>query len=271
MHSFAALHKETTPFVIPNAWDAASARLFEQAGFRAVATSSAGVAYSLGYADEGRVDVDETIAAFARMARAIEVPLSADIEDGWMQDRDALLGVVARVRDAGAVGINVEDWDAAKHSLRSLDEARDRVAAIKKRFGDNLFVNARTDVFLQNVGEPQARLDMTLERVRAFAEAGADGIFVPGVADATTIARIAQAGRLPLNVLAAPTTPLLFELAQLGVRRLSVGSWPMRRVMGLIRTIARQLHGGSFEFVRDAEIVPYAEANELFARPAIRP
>ncbi|HYZ16811.1 MAG TPA: isocitrate lyase/phosphoenolpyruvate mutase family protein [Candidatus Acidoferrum sp.] len=265
--TFKALHRRGDPLVLPNAWDAVSARLFEMAGFPAVATTSAGVAYALGYADGEQVDVDEMIAAIRRIVRSVRVFVTADVEAGYGGSIDDLLAIMERVRATGVVGVNVEDWDVRTGAPFPLDTARARIAAIKDRFGDALFLNARTDLYLQEVGDPATRFDAVVERLRAFVDAGADGVFVPGVSDGATIARLAGAVDAPLNILAGTATPAVAELAALRVGRVSVGSWPIRRVMGEVRAIAAELaEKGTFEFTRDAHTIPYAEMNALFSR-----
>jgi 2-methylisocitrate lyase-like PEP mutase family enzyme len=265
--TFKDLHRSGDPLVLPNAWDAVSARLFEMAGFPAVGTTSAGVAYALGYADGEQVDVDEMIAAIRRIVRSIRVFVTADVEAGYGGSIDDLLAVVDRVHATGVAGVNVEDWDVRSNAPFPLETARARIAAIKERFGDTLFLNARTDLYLQEVGDAATRFDAVVERLRAFVAAGAHGVFVPGVADAETIGRLAAAVDAPLNILAGTATPPVAELAGLGVGRVSVGSWPIRRVMGEVRAIAAELaETGTFEFTRDPRTIPYAEMNALFSR-----
>jgi 2-methylisocitrate lyase-like PEP mutase family enzyme len=262
--AFRALHAGPAILVLPNAWDVASARIYEDAGFPAVATSSAGLANALGFRDGNELDVDLHLATLERIVRALDVPLSADVESGYAADASGLAAFVTRLAATGVAGYNLEDT-VAERDIYPLDEARARVAAARAAAPD-LFLNARTDVYLAGIGPESARFDATVERLRAFADAGADGVFVPGVSDAETIARIAAATPLPLNVLAGPNTPDAPALQQLGVRRVSVGSWPMRRTLGVLREIARELReAGTFSFTREA-IVTYAEANALVGR-----
>jgi 2-methylisocitrate lyase-like PEP mutase family enzyme len=148
-----------------------------------------------------------------------------------------------------------------------LHVAQGRIAALKARFGESLFVNARTDIYLHQVGEPGGRFDSVVERLRAFVEADADGVFVPGVHDAETIGRLASAVRKPLNILAGAATPPVAELARLGVARVSVGSAPMRRAMAMTREIANELRdAGTFGFARPQETISHAEMQTLFER-----
>ncbi len=268
VRSFAQLHERGNPLVLPNAWDAASARIFEAEGFSALATSSAAMAYALGYPDGERMNLDEMIAAIGRITRTVRISVTADAEAGYGDECGALVAVMERIVHAGAVGVNVEDWDVRGGAPFPLDVAHDRIAAIKTHLGDSLFVNARTDLYLQDVGDPATRFAATVERLRAFVAAGADGVFVPGVTDAATIAALVDAvAPTPLNVLGGPATPPVSEMRALGVGRVSVGAGPMRRVLGETRAIARELREhGTFTFMRDERAIPYAELNALFDR-----
>jgi len=267
MQVFKELHDKTNPLLLPNVWDAGSARVIESCGFKAIATSSAGLAWSLGYADGEQLPFEQLFAAIGRIARVLSVPLSADIESGYSHSTDQLLENVKAVVGAGAVGINLEDYDLKSGSLFPIETARERVARIKERFGDSLFVNARTDMYLHEIGCPEERLDATIDRLRAFREAGADGIFVPAVTDAPTIAALAAATDAPLNVLAGATTPPVDSLRELGVARISLGGSLTRIIMGETRAIGQQLlRTGEFSFVANPRAISYAEANDLFNR-----
>lgn len=263
--AFRALHRRGNPLVLANVWDAASARIVEEAGAPAIATSSAGMAWSLGCADGEVADLDEMLDAVRRVVRAVRVPVSADMEAGYARGIDELAGVMARLRETGAAGVNLEDWDVHARAPFPVDIARARVAAVKERCGDALFVNARTDLYLHDVGDEAERFEATVTRLRAFLAAGADGVFVPGVDDARTIGRLAAAVDAPLNVLAGPESPSVAEMAALGVARISTGSGPARRVLGEMRAIARELaEHGTFEFAGHPHAMRYAEINALF-------
>lgn len=262
--AFRALHAGPAILVIPNAWDVASARIFEEAGFPSVATSSAGLANALGFRDGNELDVELHLATLERIVRALDVPLSADVESGYASDAGGVAAFVRRLAATGVAGYNLEDTVAERDPF-PLDVARERVRAARAA-APELFLNTRTDIYLGGFGPESSRFEATVERLRAFAEAGADGVFVPGVSDGETIARLAAATPLPLNVLAGPATPDAAGLQALGVRRVSVGSWPMRRTLGVLREIAAELHdAGTFSFTR-APLVGYAEANALVAR-----
>lgn len=267
---FLELHRGPAILVLPNAWDSASARLFEEEGFSAIATTSAGVAHALGFPDGERVPFPEMVAAVERIVRAVRVPVTADIESGFGQTAKAVGENVRLTLEAGAVGVNLEDGTGDKASpLAPISLHSDRVRAARDAgttAGIGLVVNARTDVYLDAVGEPAARFDEAVRRANAYRKAGADCLFVPGVADAETIERLVAAIDGPLNVLATAASPPLPELQRLGVARVSLGSAPMRASLGLLRRIARELHGtGTYGTLTEGALT-YPEANRLFTR-----
>ena len=261
-----ALHQAPPVFVIPNAWDAASARIFEAEGFPAIGTTSAGVAAALGYPDGGVVPSREMIEAVARIARAVKVPVSADIEHAYGATPDAVAEVVLRVIAAGAVGINVEDIVPGAPDLEPLALQVDKLKAIIKaatKAGVRVVVNARTDVFLREIGAPETRLGVAIERGKAFLAAGADCVFVPGVTDRDTIGALARGIGGPINVLATQGTPPVAELEQLGVARVSVGSGPMRAALALVRDVARELKSQGTYTSFTGHTMPFRDVNEL--------
>ena len=255
--------------VLPNAWDASSARIFEQAGFPALGTTSAGVALSLGYMDGQRASRDEMLEAVRRIAAAVEIPVTADMEAGFGDSIEEIVETMKGVIAAGAVGINIEDRPPGTGVL--IEEARqaETIRAIREaasEAGVPLVINARTDVYLASVGEPESRFEHPVRRANAYRGAGADGLFVPGVSDADTIQKLAQAIRGPINILAGPGVPSAPELQKLGVARVSSGSGPMRATMALTRRIAQELkERGTFATFTE-HAIPYAEANRLFEK-----
>jgi 2-methylisocitrate lyase-like PEP mutase family enzyme len=267
IHAFRTLHTTGSPLVLPNVWDVASARLVARAGAAAIATTSAGVAWSLGAADGDRLDRDRAIDLVGRIVAAVDLPVTADIESGYAADAAGVAETVARVLAAGAAGINLEDGtsDPAR-PLRPVAEQVTRIAAARRaadRAGVPLFVNARTDVHLRAVGEPAGRLAETARRAETYLTAGADGIFVPGVADPDTISALVGAvGPAPLNVLVGPGSPAVAELAALGVARISAGSSIAQAAYAVVRNAAAELLGiGRYGPLTDA--VDYGELNAL--------
>jgi 2-methylisocitrate lyase-like PEP mutase family enzyme len=261
-----ALHHGPPILVLPNAWDAVSARLFEAEGFPAVATTSAGVAATLGYPDGGVVPANEMVEAIGRIVRSVKVPVTADIEHAYGETPNAVVDVVLRVVATGAAGINVEDYVPGAEGLEALDVQVDKIAAIVKATrtaGVPVVVNARTDGFLRAVGEPQTRLASAIERGKAFLAAGADCVFVPGVSDRDTIAALVAGIGGPLNVLAVNGTPSIAELEKMGVARVSVGSGPMRASLAVVRDIARELKTSGTYTAFTGRAIPYDEVNDL--------
>lgn len=254
---FRQLHAGPKILVLPNAWDVASARIFEDAGFPAIATTSAGVANSLGFPDGQHVSREEMLDVIDRIVRAVSVPVTADVESGY---GDAA-GTAQALADIGAAGMNLED--SVTTDARSLVDLDTQVKTLKTvRAKTDLVINARTDVFLMSIGDPATRLDRAIERLQVYAAAGADCVFVPGVRDAETIRALTALGRV--NVLAVAGTPPISELERLGVARVSVGSGVMRASMGLTQRIAKELRDqGTYSSMTDGAM-PYPEANRLF-------
>jgi 2-methylisocitrate lyase-like PEP mutase family enzyme len=267
---FLALHKGPKILLLPNAWDVASARIFEEAGFPAIATTSAGVANSLGYPDGQHIRPDEMLEVVRRIAEAVSVPVTADMEAGYGQTPDEVAATAGGVLEAGAVGMNLEDTiEERPDSLADLNLQKERIRAIlelARSAGIPLVLNARSDVILAGVGEPATRAQRTIERLEAYREAGAQSLFAPGVKDKETIARLVRGVRGPLNILATAGTPPIAELEKIGVARVSLGSGPMRATMGLVARIARQLREeGTYSLFTDGAMT-YTEANRLFEK-----
>jgi 2-methylisocitrate lyase-like PEP mutase family enzyme len=265
--AFRAMHDRSRILVLPNAWDAMSARVIEDAGARAIATTSAGVAFSVGYPDGEAIPRDEMIAAIARIARVVTIPVSADIESGFAHDVREVGETVRRVIDAGAVGINLEDQvHDGTHSLYDLDVAVDRVRAAREAAdsaGVPIVINARTDVYLLGIGEPDTRFDHAIRRANAYRKAGADCLFLPAVSHRADIERIVPALDGPLNLLSFPGIPTIPELERLGVARVSVGTrLTLGAMSALKKTVAELLSTGTYESMLEATTT-YADANRL--------
>jgi 2-methylisocitrate lyase-like PEP mutase family enzyme len=211
--------------ILPNAWDAGSATVIERAGAQAIATTSGGIAWSLGRSDGQHLTRAVMIKRVREIVAAVSVPVTADIEGGYGPRPEDVALTVTQVIAAGAVGVNIEDSRAPGGPLFDPADQAARIRAVRAAAAAaGLFINARTDVFLAAVGAPQDRLDDVLARATAYAEAGADGLFVPGLVDLPTIAKLTAASPLPVNVMAGPGAPPVAELAAAGVRRVSVGT-----------------------------------------------
>jgi 2-methylisocitrate lyase-like PEP mutase family enzyme len=267
---FLALHEGRKTLLLPNAWDVASARIFEEAGFPAVGTSSAGVAFALGYPDGQKISRGEMLAVVHRIAEAVRIPVTADMEAGYGVKPEEIAETAREVLAAGAVGMNLED---AIHdrpgALADMSLQKEKIRAVVEtsaHAGVSLVLNARTDVFLAGIGAPETRLARTIERLNAYRDAGAQCLFAPGVKDKETITQLVKGVRGPLNILPTAGTPPVADLEKLGVARVSVGSGAMRATLGLIARIARQLREeGSFSLMTD-DAMTYADANRLFTR-----
>lgn len=240
---FRSLHTGTRPLVLVNAWDAASARIIEAASAPAIATTSAGVAWGLGSPDGDAVARDLAVALVGRIVDTVSVPVSADIESGYGVTPEDVAVTVRAVLAAGAVGINIED---ARHDgagpLRDIDDQCARIAAVRAAADDAgvpLYVNARTDTYLAGAGG----VDETVARASAYVAAGADGVFVPGVVDPDTIAKLVRAVAAPLNILAGPGAPPIPDLAKLGVARISLGSSVAEAAYAVVRRAATEVLG----------------------------
>lgn len=257
---FQALHDPAAPLALANVWDVASARVVAAAGASAIATTSAGVSWGLGSADGNRVDRDLLLAQLARIVAAVDLPVTADIESGFGDTPGKVATTVARVLETGAVGINIEDAHPAPASpdqpLRPIAEQATRLAAARSAANHAripLYINARIDVFLRRAGAESERLAETLDRARAYLDAGASGIFVLGVRDPETIAALTAGIDAPVNVGGAPGALSVAELGKLGVARVSMGSAVAQAAYALVDLAARELlEAGTYESVREA-------------------
>jgi 2-methylisocitrate lyase-like PEP mutase family enzyme len=264
------LHSGPKMLVLPNAWDVASARILEDLGFPAIATTSAGIAATLGYPDGQKISRDEMLGVVARIAKAVHLPVTADVEAGYGVTVNDMTQTVKAVVVAGAVGINLEDV-TGRHESSQVDLALqlEKIRAIRKAtesLGVPLVLNARTDIYLMPIGPVETRFNRTVERLRAYREAGADCLFVPGLKDAETIAKLVRAVNGPLNILLAADAPTLRELEKMGVARASAGSGVMRATLGLTRRIAKEMmEAGTYTAMLDGAI-PFAEMSEMLAR-----
>lgn len=264
---FLELHHGPRMLVLPNAWDVASARIFEDAGFSAIGTTSAGIANSFGYPDGQKIPREEMLAAVRRIAEAVDVPVTADVEAGFGSTPEEVAGTAQAVIAAGAVGMNLEDGVEGNHdSLADVNLQKEIIRAVMEVVegaGMPFVLNARTDVFLNGIGPAETRLARTIERLNLYHAAGAASLFAPGVKDAETIAQLVRGVAGPLNILATVGSPPVEELQRLGVARVSVGSGPMRAALGFLGRMARQLREEGVFTLMTEGAVPYADANRL--------
>jgi len=271
--AFHQLHAAAEPLVLPNAWDVASARVIEQAGAPAIATSSAAMAWSLGYPDGEQMSLEDLLSACRRIADAVSVPLTVDIERGYGRDAEATGGLVGALLQLGVVGINIEDGkDPNTGQLADARLLAERIACIRAvadHHGVPLFINARTDTYLTAELAGEARFEETRQRALRYIEAGANGLFVPGLADAQEISRLAELLPVPLNIYVGyPGAPDAATLRGLGVRRISLGCGTMQAVLAHLARIAQEaLNEGRFDTMSE-HMLSVGEANGLFAPPA---
>ncbi|MFG2043125.1 isocitrate lyase/phosphoenolpyruvate mutase family protein [Dactylosporangium sp. NPDC048998] len=263
---FRALHSDTQPLVLVNAWDAASARVIAAAGAPAIATTSAGVAWTLGAPDGDALSRAAALEHLARIVHAVpaDLPVTADIESGFGATPADVAVTIRGVLEAGAVGINLEDTERGETAgLRAVEDQQARIAAARGAADDagvELYINARVDTYFR--GAPEE----TIARAEAYLAAGATGIFVPGVADPEAIAALAKAIPAPLNVLAGPGSPPVAEFAALGVARVSLGSSVAEAAYALARRAAREAYStGTYGALTDS--YDFGELNTLMSGP----
>jgi 2-methylisocitrate lyase-like PEP mutase family enzyme len=261
---FRELHHGPKILVLPNAWDVASARILENAGVAAIATTSAGVAFTLGYPDGQKISREEMLEVVARIAAKVKIPVTADVEAGYgNRPEDAALTAKA-VIEAGAVGLNLEDRSDDRR-LVDLSLQLEKIAAVRetsRKMGVPLVLNARTDVYLLEAGNPESRFDETVKRLIAFREAGADCLFAPGIRDLAVISRLVRELKHTVNILAGPGSPSIPELQRAGVARVSLGSSTMRATLGLLQRIAQELQTtGTYNSLEGAP--SHIEVNKL--------
>jgi 2-methylisocitrate lyase-like PEP mutase family enzyme len=264
--AFLAMHSGGGALLLPNIWDVASARIIEEAGFPALATTSAGVAFAQGYPDGQKIPSDVMIAAVAQIARSVSLPVTADVEAGYGTKPEDVARTARAVITAGAVGMNFEDAPGhARQPLVDLTLQVEKIRAIREAADQAsvpLVLNARTDVYLLQVGQAAKRYDETVRRLSAYHDAGADCVFAPGLRDAATIGRLVADLQCPVNILAGPGSSSVAELTALGVKRISLGSGPMRAALGLLRRLAKELKtAGTYTAMEGAP--SHAEMNEL--------
>jgi 2-methylisocitrate lyase-like PEP mutase family enzyme len=260
---FISLHKQAKPLILPNAWDAASARIIEDLGAPAIATTSAGVAWALGYPDGYKMNAKLNAQVAQHITRIVKVPLSVDFENGYSDDPAVVAENIKLLLDAGVAGINIEDGHDSPELLAAKIEAIRRVAT---KYGSKLYINARTDVYLASLVPDAQRATETIKREKLYAAAGASGLFVPVITNGEEISQIADNTSLPLNVMAMPGLPKADRLADLGVKRLSAGTGVSQIVWQTAARVAKAFltSGDSAVFSEDA--MPIGKLQGLFSK-----
>jgi 2-methylisocitrate lyase-like PEP mutase family enzyme len=257
-----ALHSEGV-LVLPNAWDPASAVLIAAAGAPAVATTSAGVAWAHGRRDGQHLTRSEAVRAIAEITAVVDVPVTADIEGGY----DDLAATVREVAAAGAAGINLED-SKPDGTLFSASEQAERIAVARSAAVEagvpDLVINARTDVYLFGIGRPDGRFDDVVVRASAYAPAGADCLFVPGLLDLGELKALVDAVGLPVNAMLLPGGPSVAELAAAGVRRVSAGSLVAQAAYSATQRLAAELLTDG-TYTAAEEVLGFGEVNDAFS------
>jgi 2-methylisocitrate lyase-like PEP mutase family enzyme len=266
---FRKLHHGPRMLVLPNAWDVVSARIIEECGYPAIATSSAAVAFSRGYPDGQIISRDEMLDVVGRIARAVRVPVTADLEAGYGTTPKDMADTTKAAIEAGAIGMNLEDSGDDQSSLVDLARQVEKIRAIRetaKSLGVSFVLNARSDVYLSSIGPEATRFERTVERLRAYREAGADCLFAPGVHDKEIISKLVKAVAAPLNILITPQCPTLTELEKIGVARVSAGSTVMRAALRVVERIGKEmLKSRSCEMLFDRAI-PWADLSAMMSR-----
>ena len=263
---FRALHRAPPTLLLPNAWDLMSARIFADAGYPAIATTSGGVAWALGFADGEKTPWADVVTATARIAASVSVPVTADIEAGYGETPEQVAHHVVEIAQAGSAGVNLED--GAGGGLRTIEDAVARIAAARRAIteaGIDLVINARTDVYLHGTGDAAAKLEEATERGKAYLAAGADCIYVFALTDLATITAITRSLAAPVNIVGRAGTPPLAELETAGVARVSIASGATLVVASSLQRLAKDLRATGNFGILDHRMTR-AEAQQLFVQ-----
>ncbi|MCO1334158.1 isocitrate lyase/phosphoenolpyruvate mutase family protein [Microbulbifer sp. OS29] len=264
-NTFTQLHQAAAPLVLPNAWDAASALLCQNTGALAVGTSSAAVAWSLGYADGGALPVEEHLHAIARIARVTSLPLTVDIEDGYSQNPEEIAELACKMVKLGVVGINIEEGRGIPEPLS------EKIHAIRKALnGRPLFINARTDVYLNALASGDKAINMCIERLELYKSAGADSGFVPGLAAVEEARSLAAGINLPLNIMLLPGMAPVSEFFAAGIKRFSTGPALFQSVYGHLNESLKQLTPVKSNTDLFSKALDYSTLNSAFIKEAYR-
>jgi 2-methylisocitrate lyase-like PEP mutase family enzyme len=239
--NFADLHVPGDPLILFNIWDAGSARAVERAGAKAIATGSVSVAGAFGYEDGEDLPLELALSNAERIVEAVDLPVTIDFEGGYAVEPDEAAANVARLAETGSIGCNFEDQVVGGEGMHSIELQARRIAAVRAKVGDDFFINARTDLFLQArpADHDDALAVAAIERASAYADAGASGFFIPGLTDLTLVERIVAASSLPVNAMTWPGAPTRDQWAKVGIARISYGPGPFRQMQKWLEETAR--------------------------------
>jgi 2-methylisocitrate lyase-like PEP mutase family enzyme len=242
--AFAALHRPGDPVILYNAWDAGSAKAVAEAGALAIASGSASVAAAHGFHDAEALPTDLAIANAARIVAAVDLPVTIDFEGGYAVETGPLAANMERLAATGAIGCNFEDQVVGGEGLHTVEAQAERIRAARAAVGADFFINARTDIFLKAKADShdEAKVDAALERASAYAEAGASGLFVPGLADLRLLERVCASSPLPVNFMAFPGAPAVADVAAVGIARISHGPFPYLLAMKALKEAAETIY-----------------------------
>lgn len=266
--TFQKMHHEDQMMILANAWNGGSAKVYERLGCKAVGTTSAGVAFAMGFTDGEEISFDDLLRVTKEIINVIDIPLSVDMEKGYGTSPQEIKCNVRKIIEAGAVGINIEDGNIGENphleTLNHQIEILKAIAEIKEETGIPFVINARTDAYWLKIGEEDQRLKMTIDRAKAYIEAGADCVFVPSAFEETLIQQLIDGIDAPLNIVANPVFMDIERLSDIGVKRLSIGSGAVRMVFANLIESAKELsENKSIENLFNHQL-SYDKANEFF-------
>lgn len=244
--TFAALHRPGDPVILYNIWDPGSAKAVAEGGAKALATGSASVAAANGFGDGEGLPIEVALANAARIAAAVDLPVTVDFEGGYAVAPEEVAANLKRLADTGAIGCNFEDQIVGGDGLHAIPDQVARIRAARDALGAAFFINARTDIFLKAKPDTHddAKVDQAIERAEAYADAGASGFFVPGLANLALLERVCAASPLPVNFMAFPGAPSGADVAGVGIARISHGPFPFMDAMKALTEAARKIYAG---------------------------
>lgn len=263
---FREMHKKSNMLLLPNAWNGGSARVYEKEGYKAVGTTSAGIAYSLGFSDGEKLDFDTIHCVVGNIIRRVNIPVSVDMERGYGDDIDTIKSNISRMLASGAVGFNIEDGIIDRRDIDDTNSFCNKIrsiAELKKSTNIDFFINARTDIYLLSLYDNDKRFSETVKRAKQAKEAGADGIFIPGNMDYDTISALRESIDMPINLYIHPNYTDFEILRQIGINRVSSGSAVVRDVYSTLIEDAKDFAEHRIGNILSNNLT-YNKANEYF-------